>query len=131
MHGGLSVTPLMAFLCRRVSKALSRDPKIKLGSLVAPSERRTQSDGETLQLLLVNHLPNSVVTEVAALALSAAPNAWTGGWLRGPSLIEEWIGQLILLPHTKVQEWMGYSQPCCKKDGEFLSLTSSRSFVPA
>ena len=31
----------------RVHRALSRDPKIKLGSLVAPSGRRTQSEGET------------------------------------------------------------------------------------
>jgi hypothetical protein len=32
----------------RLHRALSRDPKIKLGSLVAPSSRRTQSEGETL-----------------------------------------------------------------------------------
>jgi len=31
----------------RLRRALSRDPKIKLGSLVAPSGRRTQSEGET------------------------------------------------------------------------------------
>jgi hypothetical protein len=36
--------------------ALSREPKIKLGSLVAPSGRRTQSEGETLELLLTTHL---------------------------------------------------------------------------
>jgi hypothetical protein len=33
-------------------KALSTDPTIKLGSLVAPAGRRTQSEGETLELLL-------------------------------------------------------------------------------
>jgi hypothetical protein len=32
----------------RLHRALSKDPKIKLGSLVAPSGRRTQSEGETL-----------------------------------------------------------------------------------
>jgi len=32
----------------RLHRALSRDPKIKVGSLVAPSGRRTQSEGETV-----------------------------------------------------------------------------------
>ena len=41
----------------RLHRALSRDPKIKLGSLVAPTGRRTQSKGETLELLLITHFP--------------------------------------------------------------------------
>jgi hypothetical protein len=32
----------------RLHRALSRDPKIKVGSLVAPSGRRMQSEGETV-----------------------------------------------------------------------------------
>ena len=53
----------------RSHRALSRDPKIKLGTSVASSGRHTQSKGETLALLLVTHFPNSVVTvEVAAPA---------------------------------------------------------------
>jgi hypothetical protein len=59
--------------------ALSRDPKIKLGSLVAPSGGRTQSKGETLELLLTSHFPNSEVTlEVAAptAALLARCTDW-------------------------------------------------------
>jgi len=52
----------------RLHRALSRDPKIKLGSLVAPSGRRTQPEEETLVLLLTTHFPNSEVTlELAAL----------------------------------------------------------------
>jgi len=43
------------------NKALSRDPKIWLGSLVAPSGKRMQSEGETLDLLLAIHFPNSTV----------------------------------------------------------------------
>jgi len=39
------------------------DPKIKLGSLVAPLDRCTQSEGETLELLLTTHFPNSEVTQ--------------------------------------------------------------------
>jgi hypothetical protein len=60
-------------------KALSRDPKIKLGSLVAPSGRRTQSEGETLELLLTKHFPSSEATqEIAApaAALLARCSDW-------------------------------------------------------
>jgi hypothetical protein len=44
----------------RLHKALSRGPKIKLGSLVAPTGEHTQSEGETLDLLLATPFPNSV-----------------------------------------------------------------------
>jgi hypothetical protein len=47
-------------------RALSRDTKNRLGSLVAPSGRRTQSEGEILDLLLTTHFPNSVVVEGGA-----------------------------------------------------------------
>jgi hypothetical protein len=47
----------------RIHRALSRDPKIKLGSLVAPSGEHTQSKGETLDLLLATHFPKSVCLE--------------------------------------------------------------------
>ena len=47
----------------RLHRALSRDLKIRLGSLVAPAGGRTQSKGETLDLLLAIHFPNSVVIE--------------------------------------------------------------------
>jgi len=46
----------------RIHRARSRDPKIKLVSLVAPLGRHMQSEGETLELLLVTHSPDSVVT---------------------------------------------------------------------
>jgi hypothetical protein len=51
-------------------RALSRDPKIKLGSLVAPLGRCMQSKGETLEFLLTTHLPNSEVTQELAAPLS-------------------------------------------------------------
>jgi hypothetical protein len=47
----------------RLHRALSRDPKIKLGSLVAPTGRCPQSVGETLKLLLTTHFPNLDVTQ--------------------------------------------------------------------
>jgi len=40
----------------RLHRALSRDPKIKLGFLVAPTGRRKQSEGETLELLLTTQV---------------------------------------------------------------------------
>ena len=46
-------------LTARLHRAPSRDPKIKLGSLVAPSGRHTPSEGETLDLLLATHFPKS------------------------------------------------------------------------
>ena len=62
----------------RLHRALSRDPKIKLGSLAAPSGRRTQSEGEILEFLLTTHFPNSGVTQElaapAAALLARRPN---------------------------------------------------------
>ena len=55
----------------RLHRALSRDPKIKLGSLVVPSGRHTQSEGETLELLLTTHFPNSVITQETAVPATA------------------------------------------------------------
>jgi len=51
-----------------IHRALSRDPKIKLGSLVAPTRERMQSEGETLDLLLATHFPNSVGMERGTLS---------------------------------------------------------------
>jgi hypothetical protein len=47
----------------RLHKVLSRDSKIELGSLVAPSGMRTQSKVEALEPTLATHFPCSVVTE--------------------------------------------------------------------
>jgi hypothetical protein len=44
----------------RLHKALSKGPQIKLGSLVAPTGERTQTEGETLDHLLATHFPDSV-----------------------------------------------------------------------
>jgi hypothetical protein len=63
----------------RVHRALSRDPKIKLRSLVAASGRRTQSEGKTLELLLTTHFPNSEITQETA-ALAAALLARRPDW---------------------------------------------------
>jgi len=54
----------------RLHKALSRNPKIELGSLVAPSGMRTQSKEETLEPLLRTHFPKSIV--IGGMAAPAA-----------------------------------------------------------
>jgi len=55
----------------RLHRALSRDPKIKLGSLGTPSSRRKQSEGETLKLLLTTHFHNSGVKQDLAAPVAA------------------------------------------------------------
>jgi hypothetical protein len=55
----------------RLQRALSRDTKIKLGSLVTLLRRRTQSEGDVLELLLATHFPNSVITEETAAHAAA------------------------------------------------------------
>jgi len=55
----------------RTHRALSRDTKIKLGSLVAPSGRHTQSEGETLYLLFATHFPGSICAEGGVLPAPA------------------------------------------------------------
>jgi hypothetical protein len=66
-----------------LNSALSRGPKIKLGSLAAPSGRHMQSEEEPLEFLLVTHFPNSVVTKGRrTLSLPVAPKVWNGVWLR-------------------------------------------------
>ena len=52
-------------------RALSRDPKIKLEFLVAPSGGCSQSKGETLELLLTTHFPDSGVTKKVVAPVAA------------------------------------------------------------
>jgi hypothetical protein len=47
----------------RLHRALSKDPKVRLGSLVAPTGECTQSEGETLDLLLHTYFPGSGTVE--------------------------------------------------------------------
>jgi hypothetical protein len=55
----------------RLYRAPSRDPKVRLGSLLAPSGRRTQSERQTLDCLLYTHFPNSVAMEKALAPATA------------------------------------------------------------
>jgi len=60
----------------RLDRAVSREPTIKLGTLVAPLGRSRQSERETLEL--VAQFPNIMVIEEVA-APAAVPNVWTCG----------------------------------------------------
>jgi len=65
----------------RLHRALSRDPKIRLGSLVAPAGGHTQSKGETLDLLLATHFPNSVVIERELVPATARHTKHLDWWV--------------------------------------------------
>ena len=56
----------------KLHRALTRDPKTRLGTLVAPTGEPTQSEGDTLDLLLATHFPDSVTVERGLLP--AAPH---------------------------------------------------------
>jgi len=60
----------------RLNRAVSREPIMKLGSLVAPLRRHMQSDGETLELVV--QFPNTMVSEEVAPP-TTAQNGWTCG----------------------------------------------------
>jgi len=55
----------------RLHRALYRNPKIKVGSLVALIGRPMQSEAETLERLLTTHFPNSGVTQELAAPAAA------------------------------------------------------------
>jgi hypothetical protein len=65
----------------RLHRALSRDPKIRLGSLVAPSGGHKQSKGETLDILLATHFPNSAVMVRGAVPTAACHAKHLDWWM--------------------------------------------------
>jgi len=115
----------------RLHGALSRDPKARLGSLVAPMGERTQSEGETLDLLLATHFPDSTAVEGGAIP-AAACRATRVDWRAAARIITYHRSEgLIHSPHIKVRVWAGFSRPFCKRDGRSSFFTWSGSFVPA
>ena len=77
---------------------------------------RTQCVGENLDLLLVAHFPNLVVTDVVE-APATAPNVWTGRWMRGLSLIGDWNGQFNSFTPYK-SPGMGGIFPALQEEGQ-------------
>ena len=74
---------------------------------MAPSGRCTQSQGETLELLINTHLPNTEITQELA-APAAALLARRSGWRLTARVVTyrrvEWA--IDSLPHIVVQGWM-------------------------
>jgi hypothetical protein len=91
-------------------RPFSRDPKIKLGTLVAPSGRRTQAEGETLEL--TTHFPNSKVKQLLvppAAALLARRSNWRLAARVFTYRRVDW-GIDSFAPY-KVRGWVEYSRP--------------------
>jgi len=89
----------------RLHRALSRDPKIKMGSLMAPLGRCTQSEVETLELLLTTHFPHSEVTQ-DLVAPAAAVRAGRSYWRLAARVITYRSEECAIdfLSHIKVQK---------------------------
>jgi len=116
----------------RLHRALSRDRKIRMGSLVAPSEGRTKSEGETLDLLLATPFPNSVAIERGTLPTTACCAKHLDWQVAARIVTYRRVGWGInSFALYKSLSMEGYSWLCCKRNGRSLSLTWSRFFVPA
>jgi len=79
----------------RLHRALSRDPKIRLGSLLAPSGQHTQSERETLHLLLATHFPNSIVMERGAVPAAACHTKSLDWWVAARIVTYQRVGWAI------------------------------------
>jgi hypothetical protein len=116
----------------RLHRTLSRKPQIKLGSLVAPTVRRTQFEGETLELLLNTTFPNAWITQETA-ASAAALLAKRPDWRMATSVTTygrvEWA--MDCFTPYKFQGWTAYFRPCCKRRGIFSFRTCLEYFVLA
>jgi len=117
----------------RLHRALSRDPKIKLGSLVAPSGRRRQAEVETLELLLTKHFPNSGVTQELA-APAAALLARRPDWRLATKVVTyrgvEWAIDSFA-PYKSPGVDGIFPQLCCNRLRRLSFRAWSEFFVPA
>ena len=108
----------------RLHKALSRDHKIKLVSLVAPSDRRRQPEGENLELLLNTHSPNSEVTQELA-APAAVLLVRRCDWMLATRVATyrriDWA--IDSFAPYKMQGCIAYYRPCCKRNGRLSPYT--------
>ena len=97
----------------RLHRALSRDPKTRLGSLVAPTRECTQSKGDTLDLLLDAHFPNSAAVEGGVVPTTAC-HATRVAWQVTAGIIT------YLRVDWAIDSFAAYKSP--SMDGIFLAL---------
>jgi hypothetical protein len=113
-------------------RTLSRNPQIQLVCLVAPTGRRTQSEGETLELLLTTNFPNAWIT-LETVAPAAALLARRPDWRMATMVTThgrvEWA--IDCFTPYKTQRWTAFFRPCCKRRGIFSFRTCSEYFVLA
>jgi len=116
----------------RLYRALSRDPKTRLGSLVAPTGECTQSEGESLDLLLTTHFPNSAAVEGGVLP-AAACHATRVDWQVPARIISycrvEWVIDSFASYKSPGKD--GISPALLQEGGRSLFCTWLGSFVPA
>jgi len=111
---------------------LSTDPKIKLGSLVAPLGRCTQFEGETLELLQTKHFSNSEVTEKMS-APAAALHARHCD-MRVDARVVSYIGVEWAMDSFALYKSPGMDgifPAMLQEEWRVLSLTWSESSMPA
>ena len=91
---------------------------------MAPCGERTQSEEETLDLLLATHFPDSAVVERGVVP-AAAYRATCVDWRVAAGIIAyrrvEWA--IDSFAPYKVWAWTGCSWPFCKRDGRSLFRT--------
>jgi hypothetical protein len=96
---------------------------------VAPSGGHTQSEQETLDLLLDVHFPNSVVIEERVAA--ACPVKRLDWWVATKVVTYGRVVWAIDSFAPYKMGWTGYSRLCYKRNGRSLSLTWLRFFMSA
>ena len=116
----------------RLHRALSRNPKLRLGSMVASSGEHTQSKGETLDLLLATHFPNSIVMERRAVPVTACHTKSLDWWVAVRIVAYRRVGLATdsFAPY-KSPGMDGIFPALQKRDRRSLFFTWLWSFVPA
>ena len=101
---------------------------------MAPSGRHMQYKGENLELLLLTHFPNLMITEEVAASATACSTKHLE-WRVGARVVTysrmEWAIDSFAPYKSPGTDGIFLTQPCCKSEEGLLSLTWSRSFVPA
>jgi len=106
----------------RLHRALSKDHKVRLGSLVAPTGERTQFKEESLDLLLATHFPNSDVGEGGTVPAAARRAMGVDWWVSATIITQhrvEWALDSFVTYKNPDAEWIF---PALLKEGREVLL---------